>query len=73
MARPVRAIAIALSHHNFRGWFMTEEIDDINWQAPPPAAILQSYLHRVTGYLRLVTPGANDRRGSQRLGTDHPV
>jgi len=51
-------LPIVSAHHHFGGWFMTEEIDDINWQEPAPAAILQSYLHRVTGYLRLVTPEA---------------
>jgi len=51
-------LPIVSAHRSFGGWFMTEEIDDINWQEPARAGVLQSYLHRVTGYLRLVTPEA---------------
>jgi hypothetical protein len=50
---------LARSHPSFAGWFMNEEIDDINWQEPAAAAVLHSYLHRVSDYLRLALPEAS--------------
>ena len=49
---------LARNYRSFVGWFMNEEIDDINWQEPAAAAVLHSYLHRVSDYLRLALPGA---------------
>jgi hypothetical protein len=49
---------LARGYRSFAGWFMNEEIDDINWQQPEAAAVLRSYLHRVSDYLRWVSPGA---------------
>jgi hypothetical protein len=55
----VTAIApLARRHRSFAGWFLNEEIDDINWQEPAATAVLHSYLHRVSDYLRLALPGA---------------
>jgi hypothetical protein len=45
------------SYRSFSGWFMTEEIDDINWHEPAATSVLHSYLQRVSDYLRLAFPG----------------
>ncbi|HEX4647519.1 MAG TPA: DUF4434 domain-containing protein [Steroidobacteraceae bacterium] len=50
--------SLSRSHRSFAGWFMNEEIDDINWQEPAAITVLHSYLHRVSDYLRLALPGA---------------
>ncbi len=44
-------------YRSFSGWFMTEEIDDINWHEPAATAVLHSYLQRVSDYLCLAFPG----------------
>jgi len=31
-------------HRSFEGWFLTEEVDDVNWLAPERRALLHSYL-----------------------------
>ena len=49
---------LSSNYRSFAGWFMNEEIDDINWQEPAAATILRSYLQRVSDYLRLALPGA---------------
>lgn len=61
-SRIVQLVAeiVTLSHNyrSFAGWFMNEEIDDINWHEPAALSVLHSYLHRVSDYLRLALPGA---------------
>lgn len=55
----VKEVALlARTHRSFAGWFMNEEIDDINWSDPAAASVLHSYLQRVSDYLRTVLPGA---------------
>lgn len=55
----VRQVAPLLrNHRGFAGWFMNEEIDDINWHDPAAISVLHSYLQRVSDYLRLALPGA---------------
>ena len=49
---------LARNYRSFAGWFMNEEIDDINWGEPVANSVLHSYLHRVSDYLHLVLPGA---------------
>jgi Domain of unknown function (DUF4434) len=59
LARVVRAIAPLLrDHKSFAGWFINDEIDDINWRQPSAASVLYSYLQRVGDYLRLESPRA---------------
>jgi hypothetical protein len=50
-------VPLARSHPSFAGWFMNEEIDDINWQESTATSVLYPYLHRVSDYLRLAFPG----------------
>ena len=49
---------LARNYRSFAGWFMNEEIDDINWHEPAATSVLYSYLQRVSDYLRLALPGA---------------
>jgi hypothetical protein len=51
-------LPVVQKYRSFGGWYMSEEIDDISWQEPAAASALGSYLYRVSGYLRLVTPAA---------------
>jgi len=44
-------------YRSFSGWFMTEEVDDINWHEQAATSVLHSYLQRVSDYLRLAFPG----------------
>ena len=43
-------------YRSFSGWFMTEEVDDINWHEPAATSVLHSYLQRVSDYLHLAFP-----------------
>ena len=43
-------------YRSFAGWFMNEEIDDINWHEPTVTSVLHSYLQRVSDYLHLALP-----------------
>jgi hypothetical protein len=49
---------LSRNYRSFAGWFMNEEIDDINWHEPAATSVLHSYLQRVSDYLRLALPGA---------------
>jgi hypothetical protein len=49
---------LARKYRSFAGWFMNEEIDDINWHEPAATSALHSYLQRVSDFLRLALPGA---------------
>ena len=49
---------LSRDYRSFAGWFMNEEIDDINWHEPTATSVLHSYLQRVSDYLRLALPGA---------------
>jgi Domain of unknown function (DUF4434)/Domain of unknown function (DUF5109) len=51
-------LPLVSAHRSFGGWFMGEEIDDVNWRRPGASATLYSYVHRLSSYLRLVTPSA---------------
>jgi hypothetical protein len=51
-------IPLLESHPGFLGWYLSEEIDDTSWHEPAAASILHSYLHRLSGYLRLASPAA---------------
>jgi len=60
-ARSIRVVnellPIVEPYRCFKGWYLCEEIDDTNWREPAPSAILHSYLHRISDYLKLVSPG----------------
>jgi uncharacterized protein DUF4434 len=61
-ARSVRVINELIpfveSNPCFLGWYLCDEIDDTSWGEPAAAAILHSYLHRLSAYLRLTSPAA---------------
>jgi hypothetical protein len=42
----------------FAGWYLPEEIDDINWRIPEARRKLLRHLGRVSASLRKLTPGA---------------
>ena len=49
---------LSRDYRSFAGWFMNEEIDDINWHEPAATSVLHSYLQRVSDYLRVALPRA---------------
>jgi hypothetical protein len=44
-------------HPSFQGWYITQEIDDINWQRPKPKATLFKFLSRLSENLHQLYPG----------------
>jgi len=51
-------VPIVEAHSCFQGWYVTEEIDDVNWLEPPLRQILFDHLGRLTAELRALTPTA---------------
>ncbi len=56
-----RSIAKELSltlrkHPSFQGWYIPQEIDDINWVSPDAQRILFAYLRKIKLYLHKLTP-----------------
>ena len=43
-------------HPSFSGWYITEEIDDVNWNSAAQRENLIGYLQPLTSQLRLITP-----------------
>ena len=48
---------IAKNYKSFNGWYITEEIDDINWKDDYKKKLLFSYLERLSDSLEKLTPG----------------
>jgi hypothetical protein len=46
-------------HRSFDGWFITEEIDDVNWLPPERRALLRSYLTDLRRTLRMLRSSAS--------------
>jgi len=46
------------SHPCFDGWYLTEEIDDVNWLEPRRRALLTEHLELLGSLLHELTPGA---------------
>ncbi len=46
-------------HRSFDGWFLTEEVDDVNWLLPERRVLIRSYLADLRDALRSVEPAAN--------------
>lgn len=44
------------AHKSFAGWYISEEIDDINWQNPEDRDALFSYLKQLSTFLRASRP-----------------
>jgi hypothetical protein len=45
-------------HPSFRGWYITEEVDDVNWQEAPAREVLFAFLRDLSAFLHTLTPGA---------------
>ena len=45
------------SHPSFRGWYIPEEVDDVNWQEAPAQEVLFGFLRDLTAFLHKLTPG----------------
>lgn len=45
-------------HSSFAGWYLTEEIDDVNWVKPESRKILFDFLQKLSNHLRRLTPSA---------------
>lgn len=43
-------------HASFRGWYISEEIDDISWQMQEKRHVLFEHLHLLSEYLHKLTP-----------------
>lgn len=50
--------AVVKRHPSFKGWYISQEIDDLNWQDPILRKALFAYIEQLSGYLRLLTPNA---------------
>ena len=46
------------THPSFRGWYITEEVDDVNWQEAPAREILFAFLRDLSAFLHALNPGA---------------
>jgi hypothetical protein len=55
--RVARELAPLVSgHRSFDGWFVTEEVDDVNWIQPERRALLRSHLRDLSNALGELTP-----------------
>jgi hypothetical protein len=50
-------LPLATSHRAFRGWYITEEIEDATWRAPRRQEILAAHLRALATMLHGLTPG----------------
>jgi len=58
-------------HRAFEGWYLSEEIDDLNWRDPPRRAVLADHLKTFTAELRALDPRARLAiSGFANTGTD---
>lgn len=55
----VEALGPLTDHAAFAGWYISDEIDDSNWNSPWRRRRLAEYLGRTTGLLQAVTPDAS--------------
>jgi hypothetical protein len=46
------------THPSFRGWYITAEVDDVNWQEAPAREVLFAFLRDLSAFLHTLTPGA---------------
>ena len=50
---------VVAAHPAFAGWYITEEIDDINWTDPGDRLALFNYLRELSSHLRKLTPNSH--------------
>ena len=67
-----RELAPRLKQHRaFEGWYLSEEIDDLNWRDAPRRAVLADHLRSFSGELRALDPRARVAiSGFANTGTD---
>lgn len=53
-----RALAPLASRPSFAGWYVPDEVDDVNWLGDERRALLAEHLARLAGGLRALAPGA---------------
>lgn len=54
----VGQLAPLVRHHpSFQGWYITEEIDDVNWRDPQARNMLFEHLRNMSARLHEITPG----------------
>jgi hypothetical protein len=63
LRRQAEAIAGQLApqlqnHPSFGGWYLTTEVDDVNWQEDRAREVLFAFLRDLSAYLHRLTPGA---------------
>lgn len=56
-ARVAQELAtVAARYKAFKGWYITEEIDDLTWRAPKSREVLEQHLKQLSGFLKTLTP-----------------
>jgi hypothetical protein len=50
--------AIAARYGAFKGWYLPEEIDDLDWRSPQARGVLVQHLRRLGSFLKQLTPAA---------------
>jgi hypothetical protein len=48
---------IAINYQSFNGWYITEEVDDLNWNSVEKREFLLAYLEQLSNTLEKLTPG----------------
>jgi hypothetical protein len=73
--RVARELAPRLAHRRaFEGWYLSEEIDDLNWRDPARRAIVSDHLQALTSELRTLDARARIAiSGFANAGTDRAV
>ena len=51
-------LPLAQAHPSFRGWYLPEEVDDVNWQKREARRVLVEHLRDLGQFLRRLTPTA---------------
>jgi hypothetical protein len=49
--------AIASKYKAFKGWYIPEEIDDLNWRPSKARELLYGHIRQLSGFLKKLTPG----------------
>lgn len=52
-------LPLAQAHPSFRGWYLSEEVDDVNWQKDEARRIIVEHLSNLGLFLRKLTPDAH--------------
>jgi hypothetical protein len=50
---------LAKKFRSFQGWYITEEVDDLNWINPESSNALFFHLEQLSTFLHILTPGAH--------------